>query len=85
MARGTKKAGCLSLRDILGAIAIFTNGAKGDSALQLSQDMGCDYAAAFAMLHKLREAIALARNEGALSGDVEVDGAYFGGYVKPEK
>ena len=73
----------LSLRDILGAISIFTNGAKGYAALQLSRDLGCDYKAAFVMLHKLREAIALARNEGALSGNVEVDGAYFGGYVKP--
>lgn len=35
------------------------------------------------MLHKCREAISLARQEGAQSGDVEVDGAYFGGYVKP--
>lgn len=73
----------LSLRDILGAISIFTNGAKGYAALQMSRDLGCDYKAAFVMLHKLREAIALARQEGALSGDVEVDGAYFGGYVKP--
>ena len=73
----------LSLRDILGAIAIFTNGAKGYSALQMSRNLGCDYKAAFVMLHKLREAIALARNDGALSGDVEADGAYFGGYVKP--
>ena len=73
----------LTLRDILGAIAIFTNGAKGYSALQLSRDLGCDYKSCFVMLHKLREAIALARKEGALSGDVEVDGAYFGGYVKP--
>ncbi|WP_031551292.1 IS1595 family transposase [Parvularcula oceani] len=73
----------LSLRDILGAIAIFTNGAKGYSALQLSRDLGCDYKAAFVLLHKLRESIKLARQEGALKGNVEVDGAYFGGYVKP--
>lgn len=74
----------LGLRDILGAIAIFTNGAKGYSALQLSRDLGCDYKTCFVMLHKLREAIKLARDEGALQGDVELDGAYFGGYVKPE-
>lgn len=73
----------LSLRDILGAIAIFTNGAKGYSALQLSRDLGVSYNCAFVLCHKMREAIALARSEGALSGDVEVDGAYFGGYVKP--
>ena len=73
----------LQLRDILAAIAIFINGAKGYSALQLSRDLSVDYKTAFVLLHKVREAIALARNEGALSGDVEVDGAYFGGYVKP--
>lgn len=73
----------LALRDILGAIAIFTNGAKGYSALQLARDLGCDYKSCFVLLHKLRESIALARDAGALSGDVEIDGAYFGGYVKP--
>jgi len=73
----------LALRDILGAIAIFTNGAKGYSALQLSRDLGVSYNCAFVLCHKMREAIALARQEGALSGNVEVDGAYFGGYVKP--
>ena len=73
----------LTLRDILGAIAIFTNGAKGYSALQLSRDLGCDYKSCFVLLHKLRESIALAREEGALKGNVEIDGAYFGGYVKP--
>lgn len=73
----------LQVRDILAAIAIFINGAKGYSALQLSRDLGVDYKTAFVLLHKVREAIELAREYGALSGDVEVDGAYFGGYVKP--
>lgn len=73
----------LALRDILGAIAIFTNGAKGYSALHLARDLGCDYKSCFVLLHKMREAIGLARDEGALKGDVEIDGAYFGGYVKP--
>jgi transposase-like protein len=73
----------LKLRDILGAIAIFTNGAKGYSALQISRDLGCDYKTCFVMLHKIRESIGLARAEGALQGDVELDGAYFGGHVRP--
>ncbi|WP_370301652.1 IS1595 family transposase [Pseudooceanicola sp.] len=73
----------LQVRDILAAIAIFINGAKGYSALQLSRDLSVDYKTAFVLLHKIREAIELAREAGALSGDVEVDGAYFGGYVKP--
>ena len=73
----------LAVRDILAAIAVFVNGAKGYSALQLSRDLSVDYKTAFVLLHKVREAIQSARQAGALSGDVEVDGAYFGGYVKP--
>jgi transposase-like protein len=48
----------MSLRDILAAIAIFTNGAKGHSALQLSRDLDCQYKTAFVLTHKLREAMA---------------------------
>jgi transposase-like protein len=73
----------LSFRDILAAIAIFANGAKGHSALQLSRDLDVQYKTAFVMAHKLREAMG---NEGkikTLSGSVEVDGGYFGGYIKP--
>ena len=73
----------LEVRDILAAIAIFINGAKGYGALQLSRDLCIDYKSAFVLLHKLREAIGLAQDQGTLSGEVEVDGAYFGGYVKP--
>lgn len=73
----------LPIRDILAAIAIFVNGAKGYSALQLSRDLDVQYKTAFVMAHKLREAIALSRATDKLSGEVEVDGAYFGGYVKP--
>ncbi len=66
------------------AIAIFANGAKGHSALQLSRDLDCQYKTAYVMAHKIREAIA-AEQQAAdkLAGEVEVDGAYFGGYLKP--
>ena len=43
----------------------------------------CDYKCAFVLLHKVRESIETAREAGALKGVVEVDGAYFGGYIKP--
>lgn len=71
------------MRDILAAIAIFVNGAKDYSALHLSRDLSVDYKTAFVLLHKVRESMEEARHAGALSGNVEVDGAYFGGYVKP--
>ena len=74
----------LSLRDILAAIAVFTNGAKGISALQLSRDLDVQAKTAFVMLHKLREAMAAGNKDTKLAGVVEVDGGYFGGYVKPK-
>jgi len=74
----------LSLRDLLAAIAIFVNGAKGHSALQLSRDLDVQYKTAFVLTHKLREAMAAEMHGKNLDGIVEVDGAYFGGYVKPE-
>jgi transposase-like protein len=66
------------------AIAIFVNGAKGHSALQLSRDLGCQYKTAFVLSHKLREAMAAEHKDRELSGHVEIDGAYFGGHIRPE-
>ncbi len=73
----------LPIRDYLMAIALFVNGAKGMSALQLSRDLNVQYKTAFVLAHKLREAVAALRKDRTLSGEVEIDGAYFGGYVKP--
>jgi transposase-like protein len=74
----------MAIRDILAAIAIFTNGAKGHSALQLSRDLDCQYKTAFVLAHKMREAIAAEQTAiGEVAGSVEVDGAYFGGHIRP--
>jgi transposase-like protein len=71
------------IRDYLLAIAIFVNGAKGHSALQLSRDLDCQYKTAFVLAHKIREAIGAADRGATVSGEVEIDGMYAGGYVKP--
>lgn len=73
----------LELRDYLAVIALFVNAVKGISALQISRDIGISYKAAFVLLHKLREAIDHARNGLRLGGKVEIDGAYYGGHVRP--
>jgi len=72
------------IRDYLLAIAIFTNGAKGHSALQLSRDLACQYKTAFVLAHKLREVIEAEQRKAtfAEASEKEVDGAYFGGHVK---
>jgi transposase-like protein len=73
----------LPVRDYLLAIAIFVNGAKGHSALQLSRDLDVQYKTAFVMAHKIREAMGADVHDEEISGTVEIDGAYLGGYVKP--
>jgi len=76
----------LALRDYLMAIAIFVNGAKGHSALQLSRDLNVQYKTAFVLAHKLREAIGgsvVGYKVGGEGKSVEIDGAYFGGHVRP--
>ena len=71
------------IRDYLLAVAIFVNGVKGYSMLQLSRDLSCHYMTAFVLAHKIREAMASVIDCEKLSGSVEIDGGYFGGYVKP--
>lgn len=73
----------LPLRDYLLAIALFVNGAKGHSAIQLSKELDCQYRTAFVLAHKLREALGAEIDQRTASGVVEIDGAYFGGYIKP--
>jgi len=70
--------------DLLAATVILSNAVKGVSMLQLSRDLDCQYKTAFVLSHKLREAIASEIKGATLSGTVEVDGAYFGGHVRPE-
>lgn len=69
--------------DLLAAIALVVNGAKGVSALQLARDVGCHPKTAWVFAHKLREAMAAETGDHMLSGEVEIDGAYFGGHIRP--
>ena len=76
----------MPLRAYLLAIAIFCNEVKGKSMLALSRDLGTHYMTAFVMAHKLREAMATEVRTQPIGGEgkrAEIDGGYFGGYVKP--
>ena len=73
----------LQFRDILFAIALYTNSAKGKASLHLSRDLDVQCKTAFILEHKLREALGGLQHAHTLSGEVEIDGAYYGGYVKP--
>jgi transposase-like protein len=76
----------MPLRAYLLAIAIFCNEVKGKSMLALSRDLGTHYMTAFVLAHKMREAMASEVRQTTVGGEgkrAEVDGGYFGGYVKP--
>ncbi len=73
----------LELRDYLCAIALLSNCAKNKSSLELSRDLNVQYKTAFVLSHKIREAI-LNHKETGLQGEIEIDGSYLGGYIKPE-
>jgi transposase-like protein len=76
----------MPLRSYLMAVAIFLNEVKGKSMLALSRDLGTQYKTAFVLAHKMREAMASEVRQTAIGGkgkSAEVDGGYFGGYVKP--
>jgi len=73
----------LSFVDLLGAICLFVNASKGLSAVQLSRDLDVQHKTAFVLMHKLREALAAETRDAQLGGKVEVDGAAFGGHVRP--
>lgn len=74
------------LRMYLACIAVCMNEVKGKNALAMSRDLGMSHKACWVMLHKIREAMAeefRGRKVGGKDKVAEVDGAYFGGYVKP--
>src|SRR3984893_8238782 len=76
----------MPLRSYLMAIAIFANEVKGKSMLAMARDLGVQYKTSFVLAHKMREAMAAEVRQVAIGGEgkrAEVDGGYFGGYVKP--
>ena len=73
----------LDFVDLLAAICLFVTGSKGMSAVQISRTLDVQYKTAWVLCHKMREALADETDTHTLSGDVEIDGAYFGGHIKP--
>jgi transposase-like protein len=76
----------MPLRAYLLAIAIFCNEVKGKSMLAMSRDLAVQYKTSFVLAHKMREAMASEVRQTVIGGDgkrAEIDGGYFGGYIKP--
>jgi len=62
------------------AIYLFTVTRSGMSAKQLQRQLGVTYKCAWRMGHKIREHMANVDGDDILSGTVEVDESYIGGY-----
>jgi transposase-like protein len=73
----------MSYHKILLALAYFANPAKGISAIYLSHLIGCSYKAAWVLCHRFREAMIRMADAKPLTGEVEIDGAEIGGYLRP--
>ncbi len=75
----------MDFTDLLAAICLFVNGSKGMSSLQFSRDLDVQYKTAWILAHKLREALSNEVHTGeVLDGEVEIDGCYVGGHVRPK-
>jgi transposase-like protein len=76
----------LPLRSYLLAVAAFCNEVKGKSMLAFARELDVQYKVAFVLAHKLREAMASSVKTLRIGGAgrvAEIDGAYFGGHVRP--
>jgi hypothetical protein len=76
----------LPLRTYLLAVATFCNEVKGKSMLAFSRELDVQYKTAFVLAHKMREAMAASVKGARIGGPgctAEIDGAYFGGHVRP--
>jgi hypothetical protein len=64
-------------------VFLFAASVKGMPALQLSFHLDCQYKSAYVNVQKLRQAMSSDRDATWLDGAIEVDGAYFGGKIRP--
>jgi ISXO2-like transposase domain len=74
------------LKTYLLVIAAFCNEVKGKNMLAFALDLGVQHKMAFVPAHKLREAMASSMKALQIGGEgrtAKIDGAYFGGHVRP--
>lgn len=80
---GNGEEATLPLKVYLAVIPLYSNVVKGVSALQLSRDLDVQYKTAFILAHTIRESLMVKGDESALAGEVEMDGVYVNGHVRP--
>jgi transposase-like protein len=74
----------LSFHDLLLLVAYQSRVAKNLNAIDMSCELEVQYKTAFVWCHKIREAVTAHQHTGKMRGQIEIDGGYFGGYIKPK-
>ena len=62
---------------IVTGVNILADAVKGMSASQFSRQVGIQYKTAFVLMHKIRASLLVENSQTLLTGNVQVDGAYF--------
>lgn len=74
----------LSFRKLMLIISVFADNLQAVTARTLARQLRLSYKTVLLWVHKLREAIAHHASLQHLSGEVEIDASYHGGYVRPK-
>lgn len=74
----------LSYKKLLVAIYLFISGSKGEAALHTKRMLKLNHKSVWVLFQKFREAVDADLADRVLSGTVEMDGAYFGGWTPGE-
>lgn len=74
----------LSFRKIMSLVAEFAHTRQGRTALDVSRNLRVQYKTVLVWLHKIRCEIAARSENIQLSGEVEIDGSYYGGFIRPK-
>lgn len=74
----------LKFRKLMYVVAMIAHNVQAKTVADICRDISVQYKTAFLWVQKLRSAIAQQAEKEILAGEVEIDGAYFGGFVRPK-
>jgi hypothetical protein len=74
----------LPFRKLMYLISSFNHAKQAITSKNLCEDLGVQYKTALVWTHKIRSEIAARAESEMLSGEVEIDGVYVGGHIRPK-
>lgn len=74
----------IPLKYYLATIGFFVNASKGINAIFLSKELQVEYKTAWVILQKVRQIIEKNNWETPFEGECEIDGVYYGHYIRPK-